>query len=121
MGKYAIPGNISFTAERGVVVTGNQISDYLDKTPERAKALEANPVVELPKVIKEIAENQPVYVKDKLLYRIVVISLAAVVLITLIGLILLAAMGKTIPEGMVALGSAAVGGLAGLVAAPKAS
>ena len=53
---------------------------------------------------------------DKILYRIVVGSLGAAVLITLIGAIALVAFGRDTPEILVAIGSAAVGALAGLLA-----
>ena len=54
--------------------------------------------------------------KDVLIYRMVVGALGLAVLFTIFGLIALSALGKTVPEGLVALGSAAVGALAGLLA-----
>ena len=54
--------------------------------------------------------------KDIWLFRIVVIALGLCVLSSLIGAIVLAAKGLDTPELLVALGSAAVGGLAGLLA-----
>ena len=57
---------------------------------------------------------------DKLIYRIVVISLGLSVLISIIGILIMSYNSKLIPEGVVALGSAAVGALAGLLApSPK--
>jgi len=57
---------------------------------------------------------------DKVLYRIVVGSLGAAVLIALIGSIILVSIGKNSPEVLVAIGSASVGALAGLLApSPK--
>lgn len=53
---------------------------------------------------------------DTLIYRIVVTSLGLTILISLIGIFVMAFYGKLIPEGAVALGSAAVGALAGLLA-----
>ena len=55
-------------------------------------------------------------VPDTWIYRIVVGSLGLVVLLCVIGAIVLSAMGKTAPELLIALGSAAVGALAGLLA-----
>jgi len=54
--------------------------------------------------------------KDVWLYRIVVIALALSALGSLIGAIMLATQDRQAPELLVALGSAAMGGLAGLLA-----
>lgn len=51
-----------------------------------------------------------------MLYRVAVIVLGALTLIAAIGSIGLVAVGKTTPEVLVALGSAAVGALVGLFA-----
>jgi uncharacterized membrane protein YjjP (DUF1212 family) len=58
---------------------------------------------------------------DKWIYRIVVLALGFGVLSAMIGLIILSWKGvATVPDGIVAIGSAAVGALAGLLApAPK--
>ncbi|NEU10703.1 hypothetical protein G3T14_00980 [Methylobacterium sp. BTF04] len=54
---------------------------------------------------------------DKWVYRMVVGFLGGVLIIVAIGLILLGYAGeKPAPEGLIALGSAAVGALAGLLA-----
>ena len=54
--------------------------------------------------------------KDVWLYRMVVVILGLSVLGSLIGAILLAIKNRNPPELLVALGSAAIGGLAGLLA-----
>jgi hypothetical protein len=58
---------------------------------------------------------------DRWIYRIVVLALGFGVLTAIIGLIILSWKGiATVPDGIVAIGSAAVGALAGLLApAPK--
>jgi hypothetical protein len=53
---------------------------------------------------------------DIWLYRIVVAVLGVTVVGSIIGAILLALNGHSTPEVLVALGSAAIGGLAGLLA-----
>lgn len=60
---------------------------------------------------------------DRWIYRIVVLSLGFCVLSAMIGLIVLSLRGvATVPDGLVAIGSAAVGALAGLLApAPKSA
>jgi hypothetical protein len=52
---------------------------------------------------------------DVWVYRMVVFSLGLTVLLSLIGGVILALCGKDIPEVLVALGSAAIGALAGLL------
>jgi hypothetical protein len=79
------------------------------ENPELAGLIKKDPV----KALQSLATPLQT---DVLLYRIVVGSLGAAVLITLIGAILLVALGKQVPEVLVALGSAAVGALAGLLA-----
>jgi hypothetical protein len=54
--------------------------------------------------------------QDVWVYRIVVVALALAVMASLVGAIILAIEGRPTPELLVALGSAAVGGLAGLLA-----
>ena len=54
--------------------------------------------------------------KDVWVFRLVVVSLGLCMLASLIGAIILAGQDKDTPEILVALGSAAVGGLAGLLA-----
>jgi hypothetical protein len=58
---------------------------------------------------------------DVWIYRMVVAALGLAVLVGVIGAIVLAVLGKTVPEVLVALGSAAVGALAGLLAPSPAS
>lgn len=54
--------------------------------------------------------------KDIWLYRIVVVVLGLTVVASVVGAIALALIGQSTPEVIVALGSAAIGGLAGLLA-----
>lgn len=53
---------------------------------------------------------------DKWIYRSVVWALGAALVITIIGAIILALNGKALPEGIIAVGSASAGALAGLLA-----
>lgn len=53
---------------------------------------------------------------DIWLYRIVVVVLGLTVMASIVGAIMLAMSGQSTPEVIVALGSAAIGGLAGLLA-----
>jgi hypothetical protein len=53
--------------------------------------------------------------QDPTLYRILISGLVAAVILTVIAVPLLAAFDKTTPEGLIAIGSACVGGLVGLL------
>lgn len=69
-------------------------------------------------VIQEAANTveQGAWTTDKWLYRVAVGVLGGLALIAAIGAIVLVALGKTTPEVLVSLGSAAVGALVGLFA-----
>ena len=77
--------------------------------PQLEADIKANPAA----AIANLAAPVP----DTLVYRMVVGALGAAVLLTVIGAIVLVAIGKgEIPASIIALGSAAVGALAGLLA-----
>jgi hypothetical protein len=73
------------------------------------------------KVAQQTIAQLTALITDKWTYRIVVLSLGIAVMIGMIGLIVLSWRGVTVlPEGLVAIASAAVGALAGLLApSPK--
>jgi len=67
-------------------------------------------------VVKRAEEIRPPLESDRLIYRIAVTALSLTLLGALAGGFVLAWSVKEIPQVLVALGSAAVGGLAGLLA-----
>lgn len=89
---------------------------------ELTAKIKENPEIELPRIAEQvIRELPPPLESDPWIYRIVVLALGGTVLIVVLGAILLAAThtGATefrIPEVLTAIGSAAVGALAGLLA-----
>lgn len=93
-----------------------------DQIKTLLETIKADPTVS--DAIKKKAEDTlgpgPVYTTDVMIYRIVVIVLGATVLLTVIGGLGLAFLGSPnnykIPPELIALGSAAVGALAGLLA-----
>ena len=89
-------------------MASQEVLDELKKDPETAlKKLELEVVGELPRAL----EN------DKWIYRIVVSALSLVILIVALGVIYLTHKASTnIPDVLTALGSAAIGALAGLLA-----
>lgn len=67
------------------------------------------------KVLSAVARPTPLE-RDEWIYRIVVCALGLAVVIAIIGAILLALYDKKAPDLLLAIGSAAVGALAGLLA-----
>lgn len=73
-------------------------------------------------LVSQVNDIRTPLVSDPWIYRIVVISLGLTVLATVIGgLVIKVKSAQNIPEGLIALGSAAVGALAGLLAPPPKS
>ena len=58
----------------------------------------------------------PAFVGDRYFYRVVAWSLALAAVLSLIGGVALAGTGKEVPHAIVAIGSTAIGALAGVVA-----
>jgi hypothetical protein len=87
------------------------------RKPERLEELKANPLPVLEKARDEaVSKTEPAYIRDKLTYRLVVSALGLAVLTAAVGGIVIVMADKTPPDMLVALGSAAVGALAGLLA-----
>ncbi|MFQ5572280.1 MAG: hypothetical protein ACE5G0_21600 [Rhodothermales bacterium] len=87
-----------------------ELAEKVKVNPELEEMLKRDPAGALE------ALAVPAHIPDTFVYRITVGSLGAAVLVTLIGAIVLVALGKETPEILVAIGSAAVGALAGLLA-----
>jgi hypothetical protein len=64
---------------------------------------------------REVVTPVPDSNQDPLLYRIIVISLAVAALLTIVGGIVLAFVGKEIPASIIAIGAAAAGALGGVL------
>jgi hypothetical protein len=97
----------------GANVDVNALAQRVATDSELAQRIQADPVGEL----ATIASIEPAYKKDVWTYRLVVIMLGGVAVGVVAGAIFLFALGKgELPSGVIALGSAAVGALAGLLA-----
>ena len=99
--------------------SADQVVNLVKMDPARLAALKSDPIPELEKLSAEAKEAvppppPPAYLGDVWLYRIAVSVLGSLTLIAAIGSIILVAAGRTTPEVLVALGSAAIGGLVGL-------
>ena len=94
------------------VQSANDVVAKIDADPEFRAAVMENPAT----AIAKVAAPMPL-LTDNWIYRIVVSALGLVILTTIIGQIVLVVMtGKFFTEGIIALASAAVGALAGLLA-----
>ena len=71
-------------------------------------------------VVRDVPQSRPLDT-DALLFRMVVGSLGAVSVSSVLGVILLAGLAKGVPETLTALGAAAIGCLGGLLAPSPAS
>lgn len=60
-------------------------------------------------------ENRPQKDKDIWLYRMIIAALGVTLVATVVGAIVLASTGLATPDAVVALGSAAIGGMAGFL------
>lgn len=91
--------------------TTGELATAVRNNPELAKLIKDDPV----KVLDEVSSGR---IPDTNVYRIVVISLGTAVLLALVGAIAIALVQQTnqIPDILVAVASAAVGALAGLLA-----
>ena len=66
-----------------------------------------------------LLRSGPAYLRDRFFYRVVGSSLAVLAGLALVGAIVLAAYDKTVPDFVVALGSTAIGALAGVLVADR--
>ena len=97
--------------------SADEMVNILLKDPARLEVIKSNPAKELPKVAKEAKEqtglpNNPVY-------WMIVGALGLVAILALVGAVVLVAIGKTAPDTVVALGSASIGALAGVLIPQK--
>ncbi len=91
------------------------LASRVSTDPELANAIRNDPETTL----SGIAAEASALTTDKWTYRIVVLSLGFALLVGTVGLIVLSWKGvQSVPDGLVAIGSAAVGALAGLLAPP---
>ena len=89
----------------------------LKNVPGLMDQAKADPTI-LDKIESEVTKHlpPPVFIGDKMIYRTVVIALAGVALLAVIGALVLAAYKQVVPDMVTALGSAAIGAMAGLLA-----
>lgn len=84
----------------------------VDKDPGLEARLKSNPK----EALKDLSRSRPIYERDRWVYRVIVLALGLTILIAAVGAIILQFSGKDSPAILVALGSGAIGALAGLLA-----
>lgn len=84
----------------------------MEKTPGFRLCLQTKKAGEQEAVMNKNNQSQS---NDKWIYRISVVVLGLVVLTSVIGTIVLSMGSRSIPDAVIALGSAAIGSLAGLL------
>jgi hypothetical protein len=96
----------------------SRMVDLVKSSPDLEKLLKANPVEGMVAVRAKAEEAEKDYdkVRDRALYRIAITVLSLIALSTAAAAIVFGLEEKTIPEVLVALGSASVGALVGLFA-----
>ncbi|SRR5216684_5094130 len=90
------------------------LATAVERDPTLKNLLATDPAAAL----RELQEPIPSMPPDTGLYRILLVTLGLAVLIALIGPLVLAGLGKedAIPQAVIAIGSTAVGALAGILA-----
>jgi hypothetical protein len=86
-------------------------------SPERIEALQHNPEVVLRQLAQEVTRDTPTSENDPWLYRMVVIIIGLTALIAVIGAVVIVVTNRTerVPDILTALGSGAIGALAGFL------
>lgn len=91
------------------IQTVSELATKISQDPKLEADIKANPALAISNLVGPVP--------DTLVYRLVVSALGSALLLTIIGAIVLVAIGKgEIPASIIALGSAAGGALAGLLA-----
>lgn len=96
------------------ITTLGQLADALQADPVLAARVKDDPAAAIAGLAAPLQS-------DVWIYRIVVLALALAILGAVAGAVLLAMNGREIPEVLLAIGSGAVGAMAGLLAPSPAS
>lgn len=102
--------------------SADELAKRLIATPDLVRRLQDAPTETIRALADEAKASIPrALEQDRTVYRIVVFSLGFTVVVTVVGVLMLAIVAPQapVPDVLTALGSAAIGALAGLVASPK--
>lgn len=86
-------------------------------TPERVEALQKDPEAVLRQLAREVTRDTPTAENDPWLYRMVVLIIGLTALVAVLGAVVIVASGRSdrVPDILTALGSGAIGALAGFL------
>lgn len=98
--------------------SADALVNHLLNTPGLLDQVKSSPEITLRKLAKQVTTDlpPPAFVTDRWTYRIVVLALGIVCIAAIGGSIYLGAVSRDIPDVLTALGAAAIGALAGLLA-----
>jgi hypothetical protein len=96
------------------VQSASALAEKVAQDPALQEKIKADPVSAIANIVAPLQS-------DVWIYRMVVGALGLAILMAIIGAIILSVAGKAIPDVLTALGSAAVGAVAGLLAPSPAS
>lgn len=94
----------------------NAMNKILDQSPDMPLK-EAVPKAE--DTANEVTQDQAAYLQDPVFYRNAEVLLATIVLLVVLGSLILIYVGKTPTDGVIAIGSGAVGALIGTFSAQR--
>src|SRR5436190_2125995 len=97
------------------------LADLATRDPTVLNQFQANPVVALKTAATGVRAAGTPLDTDPWIYRVVVVALGLIAFVAAVGGILLVSGDRTVPEILIALGSASVGAIAGLLAPSPAS
>lgn len=86
--------------------------ELVRQDPKRLDLAKRDPVEAIEKLLAEAKKDVPAYYADEWFYRIIVIGLLAVVVLTIMSAIFLKGI---VPDYIVSLGSTAIGAVAGML------
>jgi hypothetical protein len=97
--------------------SANELVKRALSSSETIEAIKQDPEAALTRLAQEVTRDSPTYDNDPLLYRLIVIIIGLTALIAVIGAVLVASIhgADRVPDILTALGSGAIGALAGFL------
>ena len=92
------------------ISSASALAARVESDPELQAQIKSDPVAAINSLVSSPLES------DVWIYRVIVGALSFVVVVSVLGAVILALKSLDVPDALVALGSAAVGALAGLLA-----
>mgnify|MGYP001576238022 CR=1 FL=1 len=112
------PGETPGISPPGQMHTAQELVRRALIEPGRLDEIKRDPVTALQNLAEAVVRDTPPrpLESDVMVYRLVVGALGSVVVLSVLGVIVLAGLTRAVPETLTALGSAAIGCLGGILA-----